>query len=329
MLLFALLASAMAQNAVDIEAVYTVSEGSSPSVSFLGHTQGDIHATLVCSGTRHSLAGPIAPGSRSTLVLDGLPTGKHRCTGALSLTTADGGVGEMPLKVDVAILPPIQLVAPPDRLDLEAGSLVLTSDRPLTRVEVTVFGGEAGEQVGTVSVDLGGLTEAPVQWHAAGEVLRIEVVATDVHGVRSELVLLPWSYQIPHEDVIFGSGQSQVVAEEAPKLEAAWSHIETTLRKYGSIVDMELFVAGYTDTKGNSAANQALSERRARAIAAWFRGRGFAGPIWIQGFGESVLAVGTPDSTSEPANRRAVYVLSAAAPLPSPDLPHAHWTALP
>ena len=328
MLLFALMASAMAQNAVDIEAVYTVSEGAFPSVTFLGHTEGHIEATLACSGKRHALSSPIAPGSRSTLVLEGLPTGQHRCKGTLSLATSDGGMGEMPLTVDVAILPPIQLVAPPERLDLEAGSLVLTSDRPLTRVEVSVFGGEAGEQVGSGSVDLSGVTEAPVQWTATGEVLRIEVVATDLHGVRSELVLLPWSYQIPHEDVIFASGRSEVVAEEAPKLEAAWSHIEATLDKYGAIVEMELFVAGYTDTMGERAANQALSERRARAIAAWFRERGFAGPIWTQGFGEDVLAVGTPDSTDEPANRRAVYVLSAAAPQASPDLPQARWTPL-
>lgn len=328
MLLFALLASALAQNAVDIEAVYTVSEGSFPSVAFLGHTEGRIEAALVCSGKRYVLASPIVPGSRSTVVLEGLPTGRHRCSGTLDLATADGATGQMPLKLDVAILPPIQLAAPPEQLDLEAGSLLLTSDRPLTRVEVSAFGGDSGEQVGSGSVDLSGVTEAPVGWTTEEEVLRIEVVATDIHGVRSSLVLLPWSYQIPHEDVIFESGKSEVPAGEASKLEAAWSHIASTLDKYGSIVEMELFVAGYTDTMGDGATNQALSERRARAIAAWFRRRGFAGPVWTQGFGENALAVSTPDGTDEPANRRAVYILSAAAPRSGPDLPSARWQPL-
>ena len=62
--------------------------------------------------------------------------------------------------------------------------------------------------------------------------------------------------------------------------------------------------------------------------ASWFQKRGFPGAIWVQGFGESVLAVGTPDETDEPANRRCVYVLSAQAPRPSPDLPKAAWTRL-
>lgn len=329
MLALALLATAVAQNAVDIEAVYTVAEGRSPSVTFLGHTDGHISATLTCSGKRFTLAESIAPGSRSTLTLAGLPTGQHGCAGSLTLTTPDGGEGQMPLKLDVAILPPIQLTAPEDQLDLDARSLVLRSDRPLKRVELRVFGGQAGEEIGGGAVDLSGMTEAPLTWTGQGEVLRIQVVATDTYGVQSELVLLPWSYQIPHEDVIFESGEAAVVEAEAPKLEAAWGHIEETQRKYGAIVEMELFVAGYTDTMGDAASNQALSERRARAIAQWFRKRGFSGPIWTQGFGESVLAVGTPDSTDEPANRRAVYVLAAAQPRKSPDLPRSNWRALP
>ena len=82
------------------------------------------------------------------------------------------------------------------------------------------------------------------------------------------------------------------------------------------------------DTVGDAASNQGLSERRARAIAAWFRQRGFRGAVWYQGFGEGVLAVGTPDETDEPANRRAIYVLAADKPPVSDVLPRQAWKRL-
>jgi outer membrane protein OmpA-like peptidoglycan-associated protein len=71
-----------------------------------------------------------------------------------------------------------------------------------------------------------------------------------------------------------------------------------------------------------------LSERRARAIAAWFRRRGFTGPVSYQGFGETALAVPTPDETDEAANRRALYILAANPPPVSEQLPARAWKPL-
>lgn len=325
-----LTAAALAGNAVDLEAVTTVGVGQgAPSVTFKGNTHGHIDVSMSCASKRFSLSEDIKVGSRSALELTGLGEGQHRCTGSLTLTTPDGGEGQMPLNLTVAVLPPVALEAPEDQLDLDARSLLLRADRPLARVEVTVYGGEAGERIGGADLPVSDLVELPVSWDSSGEILRIDLIGTDTHGIRSQLTLLPWSYSIPHEDVVFASGKHDVPADEAPKLEAAWGHIDETLRKYGDIVDMELFVAGYTDTVGDAASNQGLSQRRARAIAQWFRSRGFSGPIWVQGFGEGVLAVGTPDETDEPANRRAVYVLAAETPRPTGDLPRANWTRLP
>ncbi len=322
-------APALAQNAVDLEAVATVGLGQGdPSLSFLGNTAGHIDVALVCGSMRYTLSAAISPGSRSSLPLTGLSAGSHACSGQLTLRTPDGGEGQLPLKLAVAVLPPLRLHAPEASLDLASRSLVLRSDRPLKALQVDVFGGQAGERVGGAGLDLSGATEVPVTWDGSGEALRIDLIATDIHGISGKLTLLPWSYQIPHEDLIFDSGKAEVTPGEAPKLEAAWGHIAETLRKYGEIVQMELFVAGYTDTVGDAARNQALSQARAKAIATWFQERGFQGAIWVQGFGESVLAVGTPDETEEPANRRSVYVLSAQAPRPSPDLPKAAWTRL-
>jgi outer membrane protein OmpA-like peptidoglycan-associated protein len=122
---------------------------------------------------------------------------------------------------------------------------------------------------------------------------------------------------------------SDVIREgEVPKLETAWSEVVHAIDLYGEVIEIQLFVAGYTDTVGDAASNLALSRRRARSIAAWFRSKGFPGAIHYQGFGESVLAVGTPDGTDEARNRRAVYVLAAQVPPVSEELPKQAWTRL-
>ena len=78
----------------------------------------------------------------------------------------------------------------------------------------------------------------------------------------------------------------------------------------GEVLSVKLFVLGYTDTVGNSAANQALSVRRACAIAAYFRAAGVKIPIRYAGKGEDALLVLTPDETDEVRNRRARYLLA-------------------
>jgi outer membrane protein OmpA-like peptidoglycan-associated protein len=76
------------------------------------------------------------------------------------------------------------------------------------------------------------------------------------------------------------------------------------------------YVAGYTDTVGSTADNQALSERRARAIADYFVKRGLTGmPIYARGFGEGALAVKTADDVPEAKNRRALYIVSSFMPV--------------
>jgi OOP family OmpA-OmpF porin len=64
-------------------------------------------------------------------------------------------------------------------------------------------------------------------------------------------------------------------------------------------------VSGYTDTVGNAAANERLSQRRAAVVAAALRIRGIArDAIKQNAFGEAFLDVRTPDSTEEGKNRR-------------------------
>ena len=70
-------------------------------------------------------------------------------------------------------------------------------------------------------------------------------------------------------------------------------------------------VAGNTDTSGGSAYNQALSERRARAVRDGLIANGVpADRIRLEAYGETNLAKATADGVREPLNRRADVVIS-------------------
>lgn len=328
-LLLSLAAPAHAGNAIELEATTTVGVGSGPpSVTFKGGASGHIEARLTCSGRAYSLSADISRGSKDTLEMPGLKLGTHTCTGKLELRTDDGGTGEMPLNFQVAIVDAVKLFWDAADFDLDGSRMVVSSDRPMVDLQIDVYGGEAGERIGGGRQPGESRTSVPVTWVSEGEVLKIDITVTDELGTRSTLTLLPWSYAIPHDDVVFETNKAAILPSEAPKLEAAWEEIEAVVAKYGAIVEMQLYVAGYTDTVGDPASNRALSQRRARSIAQWFRTRGFTRPVFVQGFGEDALAVPTPDGTDEQRNRRALYVLAARTPSISTDLPRSAWQKL-
>jgi outer membrane protein OmpA-like peptidoglycan-associated protein len=234
----------------------------------------------------------------------------------------------MPLRLAVEMVAPLNLDVDRARLDLDGRRMVITADRPLAQVEIEVFG-EGGASIGVGGVQVPDLDEVELRWdQSGGEALKLVVTARDSHDLMGQLILSPWSYAIPHDDVVFTTGSAQVTPEEAPKLESAWAELQEVLARYGDVVEVRLYVAGFTDTVGDHASNQALSERRAHAIAGWFRQRGFAGAIAYQGFGEDALAAGTDDEVDEPLNRRALYILAAEAPPVSDALPRAAWRSL-
>jgi outer membrane protein OmpA-like peptidoglycan-associated protein len=146
-------------------------------------------------------------------------------------------------------------------------------------------------------------------------VAKITIKAGDERGYIG-LELLPWTVTIPHDDVNFRTASSDIDAPEVPKLEAAYAKLGEILakdkdKKYRSIT---LFIAGHTDTVGDSAYNLNLSRERARSIASWFRKRGARIPIAYEGYGETALAVSTADGVDEPRNRRVDYILSMDEP---------------
>lgn len=324
-------APAWAGSALSMSGVLHAQDGFSiPSMAFLPEVNGRADVRVTCADRTYSWAGQVAPGETVKIQLEGLPVGKHACTGRVDLITVDGEHGESPISVTVQVHPPLKVTTTRDRLDLAKGIVTVNADRPLGRLEVEAFGPQ-GVSVGTGAAPVpGNSTSGSVQWTAepGAEVLKVVVKAWDVNDLPGQVELRPWSYAIPHDDVVFGSGKSNLTPSEAPKLEKAWKELQAVLERYGEVAEVQLFVAGYTDTVGDKASNQVLSEQRARAIADWFKARGFNGPVHYQGFGEGALAVPTGDEVDEARNRRALYLLAAEEPPVSKELPKASWKEL-
>lgn len=322
------LSTALASDALTFSAVRVVEHGkAAPSLTFQPGVDGTIDVQISCGPHPFRLSQPLRRGVPVTLELRGLPPGPWDCSGQVLMEVASGGTGSMPINVQVASLELITWQASAEDVDLEAKTLVTHPSRPLQDAVAQIYS-VGGQQVDFVRADLGNPSEPRFTWTTDAEVVKIAVEGVDPYGFKGMLELSPWSYAIPHEDVVFASGSAEITRPEVPKLESTWGETVEVLEKYGSVVQIELFVAGYTDTVGNPVANMLLSERRARAIAAWFRQRGFSGPIWYQGFGESAPAVQTGDEVDEVRNRRALYVLAAQTPPTSEHLPRASWKKL-
>lgn len=276
-------------------------------------------------------SGTIPPGSKKQMFFDA-PVGTSHFEGTLEVQFLDGTGGAMPVAFDVLVSKGLELAWLDEKLDLKGGSAWLTLSGPADKCEYDVaYDGKpnrhgwirfAGEAPGTpLQISWPPYDGDPV-------VLKVSVTCHDRDGFFRQAAKYPWRVSIPHEDVIFETGKSEVRASEAPKLDKAIGEIRTALRRYGKVLteierkEIRVYVGGHTDTVGDNASNRALSLARAKAIAGYFRSKGLDVPIYFAGFGEDAPAVETPDETDEPRNRRAEYQISLEHPV------KASWTKL-
>jgi outer membrane protein OmpA-like peptidoglycan-associated protein len=138
----------------------------------------------------------------------------------------------------------------------------------------------------------------------------------------------PWFLDVPHEDVLFASDSDVIDPTETWKLEATLKELQSVLEKYGELVPVKLYLAGCTDTVGDSGHNRDLSLRRARSIGRWLRAHGYDKPIYFHGFGEGLLSVQTGDGVDNISNRRVLYMVGANPPPAGSGVPAVSWTAL-
>jgi outer membrane protein OmpA-like peptidoglycan-associated protein len=244
--------------------------------------------------------------------------------------TGEGEFYDLPMSFSAFLGGGLAMEIPRAEIDRQARMLVAKADRTVVSAHVTVIGeeGPVFDQDVEVSENEPG-DEILIQWEGPEEVLRLDVTLHDKWGFYAFENIFPWSLEIPHDDVNFSSGSHAIEDSEMKKVDTAWKdHIHDKVAAYSKYVEVRLYIGGYTDTVGDRGDNQALSTRRAKAIAGAFRNKGFTGPIYYQGFGEDGLAIATEDSVDEISNRRAVYILASRPPAPSSALPRANWKAL-
>lgn len=241
---------------------------------------------------------------------------------------SDGGEFSFNFKFEATALAPLLIDLEKKDVDVARSHLTMRLSRPADRLEYVVIG-DGGRELDRGERAVGGKHTVDLEWRAgSGMIEVIRVKAWDEAGFWAGVEITPFEVYIPHDEVEFEFGRDDIRPKEEPKLVSTLSQLQEALAKHGKEIEIQLYIAGYTDTVGSRSANLELSERRARSIASWFRKRGVSAPIYYQGFGEDVLAVPTPDETREARNRRAIYVLSAGPPGSSDVIPRGDWKRL-
>jgi outer membrane protein OmpA-like peptidoglycan-associated protein len=225
---------------------------------------------------------------------------------------------QKPAQKPEAKLPPLQLQIDLADVDLAAGQLTLRMSRPAARVTLkalSLSGAVLAEAEQRFDAAAAG-SPLLVRWTPPeGEsVARIELYGYDVHDYFKGVAITPWSFEIPHEDVVFETDSAVIRPAEASKLEASLSLIQKQLPRAQHLGAVTLFIVAHTDTVATADYNQELSTRRAQALARWFRSHGLRLPIAYSGMGERALKVKTADEVDEPRNRRADYMLALEPP---------------
>ena len=311
MLVLLLSSVLLAQNAIDLSLVkYGQVETTNPSIELTFNQSTDRFSLNVQCGSDHFQKKAIALSSGKKIKIE-LPIskGKAKCSGSLEAEFADETTGSMPLNFSIEMLDALKINIDRTSIDINAKKLKAKGSRPIARFEVKLLNVEQ-QEIGSGGIDVPksrNMSAQDLEWSAAdGEVAIIRIRAKDVYGFWSTLDLLPWHYDIPHEDVIFESNQAEILSTEEPKLVDVKKEIDAVFAKYEKIAKANLYVAGYTDTVGSASSNQVLSKKRAKSIAIWFKKKGFKGKIFYQGFGEGALSIPTGDGVNQAENRRAL-----------------------
>jgi len=270
----------------------------------------------------------IKPGRAVQLSWDA-PEGRLGYDLSVEMVYPDGEKYTEETWIEIAVASPFSASIPANSVDMEARGFDVVSNRVPTHIELEVMD-DNRKVIGTSTFKVkDGKRGQPtrVTWEppAAGNIFKVSAKVHDEFGYWAGAEIIPWSLSIPHEDVVFETGKSDIRPEEAPKVDAAWTEIAAAVDKYGDWVQCTLYVGGYTDSVGDPGSNQGLSERRALAIAKYFAAKGASFPIYYQGFGESAQAVTTEDNVDLEANRRATYIITAGTPPSGKDTPRANW----
>jgi len=209
-------------------------------------------------------------------------------------------LGAQPSGFDAAALCPAQVTHMESLERIKAG-LVLPA--PAARADRVVLLPNPDGSVGQVVVT----------GRAGQQVLGAAFTGTDLTGAAAAVA-------VPEEQVRRVFGDALAAEPQRPErftlffedgsvnlTRASAAEWPQVLQRLRARTALDLTVAGHTDTIGSTRLNEALALRRAQTIAQRLRASGLQGTeIVIEGFGERLLDVPTPDGVREARNRRVV-----------------------
>ncbi|MDR0965716.1 MAG: OmpA family protein [Myxococcales bacterium] len=244
----------------------------------------------------------------------------------------DGEIQHHEFEFDAEIIAQPKITVRPEDVNVDGGFLSLTSDRDISRIDANVFS-EEGRLIAQKSQRFGLVpagSKAEILWGPTEQrVFKIALKIYDTDDFFTGLELIPWRFDIPHDEVNFVSGSAEIAKAEWPKLEASIHVLGEVLKRMGRSANLSLYILGATDTVGAAEANQKLSAARALAIGRYFRSRGIRIPIFTAGLGEEGLRVATADEVDELQNRRADYIVTVEPPVLAPGTPPVSWKKMP
>ena len=268
-------------------------------------------------GKKVDVKGGGKPGQKRVIELI-QPEGSFTWKGELQVNYTNGQSGIMPLEFDTAVWGPLAMTTKKEDVDLAARKWPFTTNRPITKAKLEVLM-DSGRYAFNDEIEFKDSKAGPqvVTWpEAPGKVMMIWLKVFDDTGHWVGAEFWDWWIDIPHDDIEFESGKSEIRESEAQKLEKSYRDINAELVKYAQIPDLVLsiYILGHTDSVGPKDYNRTLSVSRAKSIATYLRKRGLKSKFFYEGFGEESPKVSQPDETAEAQNRRAQYILSIGPP---------------
>lgn len=210
--------------------------------------------------------------------------------------------------------------------DGTANQLRLVPDGDIESVHV-VARGESGQKTIEFERQVNARARSIVNldFESSERVLDVDVTMRTTGGAHRSYRYTPWSFETESSGLNFETGSATIHNSDIQKLNTVYAEIQEAVERVGKHVDLKLYIGGYTDTVGSSSSNEVLSKRRAASIAQFMKTKGVSVPIYIQGFGERVLAVKTKDNVANANNRRAVFIVRANTPPRSDLFPSSRW----
>jgi outer membrane protein OmpA-like peptidoglycan-associated protein len=118
-------------------------------------------------------------------------------------------------------------------------------------------------------------------------------------GDRVDAVGCSFKEELVLQGVVFESNSADLRAESLPVLENAIA----TLKRYP---DLNIEVAGHTDSRGSDAYNLQLSGKRAQAVLDYLKNGGVTNTLSSRGYGERQPVASNDNDAGRQQNRRVV-----------------------